>query len=387
MKIIHTADISLDRCYAEQGLPAATGRENRAHLRACLENILERAQTWSADAVLITGNLLNGESVERDTIAFLRNVFETVSPIPILISPGRHDPYTPTSPYATELWPENVHFFTGPEWERVALGTISVYGFGHADRSLPKNPFEALHIADGDHTCIFMGPALAASLVKGEYTTGAVVDPAVLDDPRVAYVALGHLARATEIDTGSGPVTWYAGAPEGARFGDTGPHHYLEITIADTAPEMGAPTVDVCPIVTSEGRFFEMTLDCTDLDSGQALLDAIRPHLTAHKDRQCARVVLEGALLPAIYNEMTSIREALAEDLLYLDLVDRCFVAENYTALAEQKTSLGAFVARINQEIDDAPDENRRAALCRSRDLALCGYRGQHLPIRSSQGD
>jgi len=385
MKIIHTADICLDRCYAEQGLPAATGRANRVHLRECLEKILKRAQAWPADAVLITGNLLNGEAVERDTVAFLRNIFEDVAPIPILISPGRHDPYTPTSPYATELWPENVHFFRGPEWERYAVGTLAIYGFGHANRSLPKNPFESLHVSEEDSTCIFMGPALAASLVKGEYTTGAVVDPAVLADPRIAYVALGHLARATEIDTGAGPVTWYAGAPEGARFGDTGPHHYLEITIADEGETSQA--VDVDPVVTSEGRFYEMTLDCTDLESGQALLDAIRPHLAAQPDRQCARIVLEGALLPAIYDEMSSIREALSEDVLYLDLIDRCFVAENYAALAEQKTSLGAFVARINQEIHDAPDEHRRAALCRSRDLALCGYRGQHLPIRASQGD
>lgn len=387
MKIIHTADICLDRCYAEQGIPAETGRENRTHLRACLENILQRAKADAADAVLITGNLLQTETVERDTVAFLRNVFEDIAPIPILISPGRHDPYTATSPYATELWPENVHFFRGPEWERVTVGGLSVYGFGHANRSLPKNPFEALHIPEDESACIFMGPALAASLVKGEYTTGAVVDPAVLADPRIAYVALGHLSRATEIDTGTGPVTWYAGAPEGARFGDTGPHHYLEVTIADNVAEVGYQAVSVEPVVTSEGRFYEMTLDCTDLDSGQALLDAIRPHLTAHGDRQCARVVLEGALLPSIYDEMTSIREALSEDIVYLDLVDRCFVAENYTALAEQQTSLGAFIARINQEIHDAPDETRRAALCRSRDLALCGYRGQHLPIRASQGD
>ena len=72
------------------------------------------------------------------------------------------------------------------------------------------------------------------------------------------------------------------------------------------------------------------------------------------------RSAMLGAARPkaaaAIYDELAGIREVLAEDVCHLDLEDRCFVAENYDELAAQKTSLGAFVARINQEIADAPD-------------------------------
>ena len=48
MKLIHTADICLDRCFAEQALPAEAGAANRAHLRERFASLLERARTISA---------------------------------------------------------------------------------------------------------------------------------------------------------------------------------------------------------------------------------------------------------------------------------------------------------------------------------------------------
>ncbi|MCF6284596.1 MAG: hypothetical protein L3K26_05360 [Candidatus Hydrogenedentes bacterium] len=388
MKLIHTADIRLDRSYADQGLPPRAGRANRAHLRTRLQAILDRAIAWPADAVLITGNLLDLEQIDRDTVAFLREAFAHLAPIPVLISPGPRDPYAPTSPYATELWPENVRIFTGPVWDLVNLGDFTLYGFGHDAPEISANPFDAFTTSE-DRPCIIMGPGFSKNLATGDSNESAIVNLENLAHPNLAYVALGHATQSTALGAANSAVAWCAAAPEGGGFSETGPHHYLEITIAPGFPESDGvvPAVQVNQVPISGGRFYAMNLDCTDLASGQALIDAIRPHLVSEPDRQCVRIVLEGALLPEIYDELTSIRDALSEGLVYLDLVDCCFVAENYAALAEQKTSLGAFIARINQEIEDAPDELRRAALCRSRDLALCAYRGQHLPIRAARGD
>jgi len=386
MRFIHTADIRLDRCYAEQELPAHAGRENRGHLRTRLESLLERAAAWPADAVLIAGNLIEFESFDRDTIAFLREAFQRVAPIPIIIAPGHCDPFTATSPYATELWPENVHIFRGPGWECTAVGEVRVCGFASDGRDFTSDPFESFAAPEGDAPVVIVASAWATCLGDCPVPGRAAVDLGHLGGVRPAYVALGQVPDCMPLECGDGLTAWYSGAPEGGSYGETGPHHYLEVEIAPCETG-GHYAARVTQVPVSAGRFFEMRLDCTDLASGQALIDAVRPHLAANPDRQCARVVLEGALLPEIYDEMASIRDALSEEVLHLDLVDRCFVAENFGALAAEQTSLGAFVARINREIEDAPDEVLRAALCRSRDLALCAYRGQHLPIRASQGD
>lgn len=380
MRIIHTADIRLDRCYADQDLPPQVGRQNRAHLRALLESILARATAWPADAVVISGNLLEFERVERDTIGFLREAFARIAPVPVFICPGPRDPFVPTSPYATELWPENVHLFQEPTWTSVVMAGVTVWGFGYDGYEITKSPFDSLSDIPCDGPHMILGTTGDASEVA---RCGIDLDGlglALAERPGLVYTALGGNHQAAPLAEAGQAVAWYSGAPEGNTFSETGPFHYLEITAEGDGAE-------VVQVPTSRGRFFRTTVDCTDLGSGQALIDVIRPLLAAEADCQCARVVLEGALLPSIYNEMASIRDTLAEDVLYLDLVDRCFAAENFGALANEKTSLGAFVARIGQEIEDAPDAHRHSALCRSRDLALCAYRGQHLPIRASQGD
>ena len=116
MKLIHTADIHLDASFAASGLPLGFGNRRRQALRRVFERILTRAQAWPADAVLIAGDLYDHRRISRDTIAFLREQFERIRPIPILIAPGNRDPFTPASPYASEAWPANVFIFGEPRW-------------------------------------------------------------------------------------------------------------------------------------------------------------------------------------------------------------------------------------------------------------------------------
>ncbi len=381
MKLIHTADIGLDRCFADQALPPHVGQESRAYLRSIVQIILDRAQAWSADGVLIAGNLFDVNRVERDTVSFLREAFAAIAPIPIFISPGSSDPCVLASPYLTELWPENVHIFSKPTVTSMQLGPLTVFGFGHNGPDVALQPFDNFERAESVGPHLVLASARATYLDDPENAAPTTIALESLAHPELAYVALGGHPTVQSVGDSQGVAAWYPGTPAAMHYSATGPHHYLEITI----PGAEALRVDTIPV--SMGRFFRMTVDCTDLSSGQALIDVIRPHLIAEEDRQCAQIILEGALLPEIYDEMTSVRDVLAENVGYLDLVDHCFVAENFEVLAKLETSLGAFVARITREIDDAPDATRRAALCRSRDLALCAYRGQHLPIRAAQGD
>jgi len=148
MKLIHTADIHLDICFAGWGVPAALGNRRRQSLRDVFHAIIERAGTWPADAVLIAGDLFERDRVSRDTIAFLVSEFKSIPHVPVFISPGNHDPFSPESPYAAENWPENVTIFKEPRWESHAVkgGLLTVHGFGFDGPSLSINPFGTLTI-------------------------------------------------------------------------------------------------------------------------------------------------------------------------------------------------------------------------------------------------
>lgn len=88
MRLIHTSDIHLDRCYAPLGMGPAQGHARRQGLREVLRGILRRAQAWPADAVLIAGDLFDLARVERDTVTFLQSEFDAIRPVPVLIAPG-----------------------------------------------------------------------------------------------------------------------------------------------------------------------------------------------------------------------------------------------------------------------------------------------------------
>src|SRR5690606_9137712 len=115
MRLIHTANILLDRAYADIPLPSAVGNACRARRREVFENIIQRAVSWPADAILIAGNLFEHDRVTPDTLTFLRQTLASAG-APVLIAPGPRDPFAHDSPYARMPWPDNVIVFDAPQW-------------------------------------------------------------------------------------------------------------------------------------------------------------------------------------------------------------------------------------------------------------------------------
>ena len=148
MKIIHTSDVHLDRCFAGAGMPEHFGNRRRQSLRDVFHDIITRAGEWPADALLIAGDLFDHDRVTRDTITFIQSEFKSISHVPIYISPGNHDPAIADSPYMTELWPTNVTIFREPHWVSVEHGTIDavIHGFGFDGHEPSRNPFGELAI-------------------------------------------------------------------------------------------------------------------------------------------------------------------------------------------------------------------------------------------------
>ena len=65
IRLIHTADIHLDACFANANMPPNFGNRRRQSLRDVFSGILERARASAADAVLIAGDLFEHDRVTR----------------------------------------------------------------------------------------------------------------------------------------------------------------------------------------------------------------------------------------------------------------------------------------------------------------------------------
>ncbi len=141
MKILHIADIHLDRVF--HGAESRRGSDLR---RAELRDALERALTLGADhgveAVCIAGDVYEHDYVREDTVAFLRDLLAAAA-VPVLVTPGNHDPYLPGSVWERTQWPANVHIFSDDRIEPCALaGGLTVWGAAFTARHCSTNAVE-----------------------------------------------------------------------------------------------------------------------------------------------------------------------------------------------------------------------------------------------------
>ncbi len=378
MKLVHTADIHLDSCFAGAGLPAGFGNRRRQSLRDVLHSIVARAGAWPADALLIAGDLFEGDRVSRDTVAFLMAEFESIPDVKVFIAPGNHDPFEAASPYATETWPANVHIFDSPSWTAVALkdGGLTVHGFGFDGADISENPFGKLTIGNPDEGVhVAIGHGSAKGFQPPDSKDYAPFSPASAAVDGLSYLALGHFHSLTEVKGDFATTMMYPGAPEGHSFKETGPKVYLEVEIADGEAH-------VSPVRCSRVEYRQESMAVDDVASSQDVLDALREMAKKVETPPIMRVTLTGLCPPEIRSEFGSIYDAVANDFTYLDLVDKTEPLEDYEELGREETSLGAFVDTLNGEIANTTDEARKALLVRAREVGLAAFRRRELDVR-----
>jgi len=377
MRFVHTADVHLDACFASSRMPAHVANRRRQSIRDVFHSIVQRTREWPADALLIAGDLFEQERVTRDTVAFILAELASLDTIPVIIAPGNHDPFIPASPYAVETWPNNVHMFSVPAWSALALheGRLQVHGFAFDGFDISVNPYGALQVPEDGALHIAVAHGSERGHQPPEAKLYAPFDAASMVLPGLRYVALGHFHRVTEIRGISGTDMWYPGMPEGQGFDEAGPRHYLEVEIDDGL-------VRVNPVGSSRVVYAVYEIDCSSLVTAQQVLDQLRVWSAQVSTPQVARVTLTGPCRSSIVAELPAIHDAAAPDFEHLLLLDETTPAEDFDELARETSTLGAFIRRLNEEIGDAPDPQRKRMLERAREIGLAAHRDQKLAVQ-----
>jgi DNA repair protein SbcD/Mre11 len=381
LKILHTSDVHLDRCFTGGGLPASFGNRRRASLRAAFEGIVRRAGEWSADVLLIAGDLVEHDRLTRETVDFLRGQFESIPDVQIFIAPGNEDPYTIESVYATEAWPSNVHIFNKSTWSSVPIcgGAAIVHGFGFDSPYISQNPFGDLELPDDSgeviHIAVAHGSEKNHLPVGKEACAPFLAAEAVV--PGLHYMALGHYHESVEITGNFDTRVWYSGALEGMSFLETGEHHYLEVEIDD-----GNHSVDVRRVQASDVVYCNEDLTCDGYTTSQEVIEAIRAIGKGQEGRVIGRFTLRGLCVPAIQSEIGLIHDAVSLEFEHLELFDGTTPAEDYEELAREDTSLGEFVRTLNEQIEGTSVRARGEMLERARELGVAAFRDRSVEIR-----
>jgi DNA repair protein SbcD/Mre11 len=346
MKILHIADIHLDRTFA-----AGHGARRRGELRDAFTRALELGQARTVDAVCIAGDVYEHETVSEDTAAFLRDRLGRAG-VPVLIAPGNHDPHLPGSVWERADWPENVRIFRHDRIEPTALSAETVvWGAAFTARHCSASALAGWSApADGRSHLLLLHAALTGEQWADE-PAHRPVTRRQLAESGIRYAMLGHFhdGRADEL-------ICYPGSPEPLGWGERAGRHAAAILT------VSADAID-CELVELARRRYAEAIVRIDGAAGSDEIERRVAAVAADHTGDALLVTLEGEVDPACEVDPPAIEARCGDGLDELRVRDRSHPAYDLEELARERSVRGRFVARLLHSSDPLAPEAVLAGL------------------------
>lgn len=340
LKVLHGADFHLDSPFS--GLKPDAAARRRGEQRELLARLTDLAREREADLVLLSGDLLDGDLVFRETVQVLARALGEI-PCPVFLAPGNHDWYGPQSPYAALEWPGNVHLFTGPELGAVRLPELgcTVWGAAFCAPRQSASPLRGFHApAEGVQLAVLHGEVAA----QGDYGPISEEDIAASG---LDYLALGHVHAPSAMNRAGNTVWAYPGCPQGRGFDELGERGFL---FGDVEPGR----VDMRFVPFAGRRYESLTVDV----SGGDALDAIRRSLPPDTSRDIYRIRLTGETAEPL--TLAPLERALSGEFFRLELRDDTRLRRDLWDRCGDDTLRGLFLGQLRREYDSADPQRQK---------------------------
>jgi DNA repair exonuclease SbcCD nuclease subunit len=293
-RFIHTADIHLDSPLKSLALRDPELAELIGNAtRQAFVNIIDICLAEQVDALLLAGDLYDGDQTSMKTARFLAAQLARLheAGIRVFIIRGNHDAMSRITRELTP--PESVRIFGGradfvllPS----ALGDVAVHGISFAqphapDTLLPKYkpPVQGAFNIGLMHTSLDGAPG---------HDVYAPCSAAKLDDSGFDYWALGHIHKRSEL-RGRATIVM-PGMPQGRDINEAGAKSLSLVTVSDDR------SIHIEARTTCVAQFEAVTIDLTGIADWRDMLRAIAASLQTARnavaaEHLVARLHLHGA--------------------------------------------------------------------------------------------
>ena len=360
LRLLHFADLHLDRSFASERLYGVGAQRRREDLRAALQRIVERAREAQANLITCGGDLFEHDHVTRDTASFIVQTLGDAG-LPVLIAPGHADPAVPSSPYRYLRWPENVTVATHEELRPYRYADVDIWTAGFMRSDVPEASLrDFARREDGTHLLLLHASDM--SQVPEDVTPYKPILPAQVQEAGFRHALLGHYhdARTSESIT-------YAGSPEPLGWNESGRHCTALLTIGDDA------TVQVLLEDINLRQFAQETIDV----SGMTSLDHVRDAVTAMREEKqldggVIRATLTGERAHSLVLDPQTLSKECGDGFAYLEFRDHSRVSHDLEAAAQEFTSRGEMVRKLVDHKQGSRQEEQ--AVGRALQLALDAF-------------
>jgi exonuclease SbcD len=275
LRILHTADLHLDSPLRSLALkdPDLAARV-RVASRAALERIVAICLEQEVAALLIAGDLYDGQERSAKTAAYFASAMDRLAEagIEVFYIKGNHDAINPIS--GEIALPGNVHVF-GPKGGCVQLGKeqVFIHGVSFSGKHAPESLLPQFGApVDGAVNIAMLHTSLAGAAGHDPYAPCSVAELGAMG---FDYWALGHVHK-RQVHS-EAPWIVMPGMPQGRDIGEAGPKSASLIEI-----EGGAVTAR--PVATSIAQFSDVTWDVSACETEDALRRDLRRVLEAEAE-------------------------------------------------------------------------------------------------------
>lgn len=367
-RILHFADVHLDMAFG--GLEPSLGAQRRDQLRKAFERALALARRHQVDAVCIAGDLYEGDRSSPDRVAYLRRTLEELAPMRVFISPGNHDPYTPSSLYrALEPLPGHITIFKRRPAAAVRLtGDVTLWGLGH-ERPLDRDPILAGVACEGPGTHLLLFHGSDREHMPPHKDAIAPFTAADVEKTGAAHAMVGHFHGMLE-----GRHYAYPGSLEPHGFAKEGRHTVALVTVED-----GRVATEFFDI--NNTHYVRDIFDVSVIGDAAQLESRIRERLDRLVPRpgfDFCRLRLSGSVAGTLEASIPELEAKLADDYPGLELIEDFSIFDFDAIESEGRTVRAEFVRTLRARLADAgPDERRLVE--RALQYGLLAFEGRSL--------
>ena len=277
MRFLHVADVHLDTSFA--GRSEAVRKRLRQASREAFRNAVDLAIREDVHAVLIAGDLFDGDRLSFQTERFLLQQSERLGDhgITMVYASGNHDPGSPESGPRPLPWSNSVRVAADGTPRRFTIASHSgepvghVTAVGHASSRETEDLSRRLPVPTGDLPEVaLLHTQVHSSIDARAHHAYAPSELTYLSHAGYDYWALGHVHTRQELS--ADPPIWYAGSLQGKTHADVGERGALLVDLSDRA----TPIVSFRSLAPVQWD----TLEVDHLD-GVASLDDLERHVQA----------------------------------------------------------------------------------------------------------
>lgn len=350
MRILHLADVHLDRPFVGLSLEAA--RQRRADLFDAFRRCLTAAAEHEVDAVTVGGDLWEDENVAPDTRASVAHELGALE-IPVLMVTGNHDPYLRGGAYERTDWPPNVTVVDAASPRELRLGSqLSVWGVSWTERQLDARFLSTFRPPDDARVHLLLMHGTARPEHSPFAATHCPFDPAEARRAGFQQVLAGHMHAASVDDD-----VVYPGSPEPLNHSEVGRHCYALIDIE--GGEIDKTLIDI-----NRRRHLSVTVDCSDATSSAQVETRVREAIQSPGDDNIVVTVhLCGETAPECTIDRALLASRLDNDFAGAVVRDESRPSVDVAALARRHTADGLFAAAMLDRIEQATGERERQVL------------------------